>query len=857
MFAAAPQAPLSIVVSAAEEADESPGITISSISRSSGQKSSVQQLVALASRNLIDSLCHEIGALLMMEPPIDPVNPTSSADSPDPSSLSSLQVEGHEQVEGLGEGGGPKVVPTYQDLQDCWEVIEKEEPSAQHKVESPPTQTYPSSVDIGNSAPFVERQEGEFVFRWSPKEGEALSGVEGVREGILRAVQAWGGEVSNRGIGVSADPRESGLGLTLSALQSRPVLLLSVSSDSAGSVAVHCVVEGAVDPDEASLLETVRGNLLKGLSRELSRVDWRSAEKSSASTADGTVVEYRDLNSPLGEDDISPVESLGEEGEEPLPLFPVDDRASVDRAKQSFLQPQKDPGPAAAPSARRDPQVWEKARKVGLRLEQFEKKGLEESAAQQLQEMLDNSRTEGFLSVVKQYAREPEQVGGVGLGDVQTSGSQRGSLEDLFASGQKLSAATARDILEKDILSRPPMSPFEETAEDLRQPTTKLPMIQVDSPLARGRGGVDLFEGPTERYEPSAAGLAGLEDSSLYQRLMRSPEEEEEGEQAPDPLSVDSDTAKLDFLLMELERLPAEMHEQVLEGYRDLLLSDNVLFLLRRASSDADPSVPEGRRGLLRQLVEKSLSLQLQLAALLKSESLKHLQTIEDVCEVAVNFQQDELKFLERMEYLKPRFDTNLLSFLTHAIQEESSRIRRQQEQSSEWLQVLQIVQQGVLAEFAARYDQLLEPLLLMLRFEDPDIRTDLLRRFVRITPSMELPYLRELGLNLVARTHAEMHARGRVAQVGQEASGVADVLLEPGMRERLLQLESDLELYLSEEEVARRTAEFKAEVARQGQRVVVRHRNPVVQDEIETMTELQRRALKSLPVFDAGEEVE
>jgi hypothetical protein len=43
---------------------------------------------------------------------------------------------------------------------------------------------------------------------------------------------------------------------------------------------------------------------------------------------------------------------------------------------------------------------------------------------------------------------------------------------------------------------------------------------------------------------------------------------------------------------------------------------------------------------------------------------------------VAVTYQQDELKFLERMDYLKPRFDTSLLAYLNFAIAEEELKMK-------------------------------------------------------------------------------------------------------------------------------------------------------------------------------------
>ena len=61
----------------------------------------------------------------------------------------------------------------------------------------------------------------------------------------------------------------------------------------------------------------------------------------------------------------------------------------------------------------------------------------------------------------------------------------------------------------------------------------------------------------------------------------------------------------------------------------------------------------------------------------LKTESVRHLETIQDICEIAAKYQHDELKFLERMDYMKPRFDTSLLAYLTFAIAEEEATLKK------------------------------------------------------------------------------------------------------------------------------------------------------------------------------------
>ena len=191
---------------------------------------------------------------------------------------------------------------------------------------------------------------------------------------------------------------------------------------------------------------------------------------------------------------------------------------------------------------------------------------------------------------------------------------------------------------------------------------------------------------------------------------------------------------------------PAEMHGDILAAYKDVLLCDNLLFLLREAnvremdygtrllyvnmgysclegylsmtwlsyrglqSSDALES-----SGLLlpfahnhhtdihppnniithyryRKVTDAAQSATTELGALVKTESVRHLQTIHDVCEVAATYQQNEGQFLDRMEELRPLFDTTLLGFLNYAMQEEEMRIAAAggdaQRLPSPWIQV-------------------------------------------------------------------------------------------------------------------------------------------------------------------------
>ena len=141
---------------------------------------------------------------------------------------------------------------------------------------------------------------------------------------------------------------------------------------------------------------------------------------------------------------------------------------------------------------------------------------------------------------------------------------------------------------------------------------------------------------------------------------------------------------------------------------------------------------------------------------------------------------------------------------------------------------MLRLVQQGVLAEFESRFDRLLEPLLLVVRFEQAEVRAAVFERFVNITAAVDLPYMRQLGLNMVEGI------------VQKAAKGEA---IDPTLVTTLESFKFDcIERFLSERIVAEKLATFEAEAEAQGKQLVVRKRHPLVQAQIEELDEERRK---------------
>jgi hypothetical protein len=206
--------------------------------------------------------------------------------------------------------------------------------------------------------------------------------------------------------------------------------------------------------------------------------------------------------------------------------------------------------------------------------------------------------------------------------------------------GSKISAES-REELEKsqsvqlqlqEILSRPPP----DGVEDLDRPPTTLPMDFAAAGLEKG---IDIFEGPSAFLSPATSSLLGQQaqqPGASYAHII-----------AFRPEELAQDSKRLDLLLADLARADESMHELVLDSFRDLLLSGSFMYLMRNLNQTL---VDESSRLLCAKVINKATTLTAELGALVKTESVRHLQTIHDICDVAATYQQDEVRFLEEMD---------------------------------------------------------------------------------------------------------------------------------------------------------------------------------------------------------------
>lgn len=467
-----------------------------------------------------------------------------------------------------------------------------------------------------------------------------------------------------------------------------------------------------------------------------------------------------------------------------------------------------------------------KANEIGLRLDKFDNDGLKEQVAQELGNMLENSRKQGIYSYFSNVTDT------FILSDLTT--------ESITIDTSSIGAQSNSDNL---------VSLFQKG-------------VDISSSLICQQGSADTFPHVLSQQMQ-------LEISTDPTGGMLSNNENAE--------NVQLDLTRLEILAEELRRADEDRHEDILEAYKELYLSPNILQLLKSKNQDV---LDSNQRRIYGKITDKVISTVSQLAELIQIESAIHLEVIQAVCRVASLYQDNEMKFLEEMDLLKPKFTESLLSYIRFAIQNEEYSLQMKgvdpTVSPSSWLKVLTVVYNGILAELEARFSRLIEPLFLVLRFEDSQVQMALFERVVAKTPAVDLPYLKALSLNMVENIsnqqskHQEVSSGGDSSNVNngveqKQLVGVSiadtesddvdddsnkkkDILLSTDMsspywQQRATDFRRTIESYLSDDYIRERLNEFRGEVSEIGASVHFARRNSP--DEIVDPDELSPDALR------------
>jgi hypothetical protein len=692
---------------------------------------------------------------------------------------------------------------------------------------APVTATTTTTAANAQTVPVEEPLLGRQLFEWpkliDPKQ----------RAVVISCVQSWAYNYTARGIGMEAIKTAHGVNISF-AISSSASLSICLNDHRSKSILTSHFIDVDIDDRDRALLDRVTKKLESSVQKFVSELDVGLVD-----TDAGEVVEAKELNSSINGDDdgwTGPNAFRKQmqqrldgfnDNEEFLGYLDELSTTSVSSSQlplggkllNDYVQPipssqtqtatpraakQSLPKQPAGGSRKRDPAVMAAAADLGLKMESFENRGLEEQAIEELNNMVRNAQEQGFLQVIRSYRNN------------QTANATVASaVGDGMAEQPDLSALTEEGMTRsrehwQSMLNRTGYLDY----EDLSRPTPTLP---IDLKAGGLKGEFDLFSGPPlegqgSAQDPRAAQIESLSSSTLP---------------ASDPATIEVDIQRLSLLMNELQRAPSDMQDEIIESYRDLLLSGNMIYLLLQANRTEQSY---DNRLLYSKISQQAAKFSLELVSLMNQESMRHLQTIYDVCDIAQKYQHRELLFLEHLDYVKPRFDTAFLAYLNFAIEEEKRNQRSKGYDAtrypSKWLLILTVIRQGVQAEFEQRYERILEPLLLVVRFEQKFIREDLFHRFVNQTAPIDLQYMRTLALNMVDNIRANL--KQNPAYVDQE------------LYARLVELEGYVQLYLSEEYIEEKMAEFTETARKQGMEILLAHRNPMVRQEMDLQQDLE-----------------
>ena len=184
-------------------------------------------------------------------------------------------------------------------------------------------------------------------------------------------------------------------------------------------------------------------------------------------------------------------------------------------------------------------------------MEKFDKK---ENAA--VEEIFSENNGNSEISVVSGIEEDIEE-------------DKKLPLTELFQKGSDISAKTWQEMVTRQ-------AKIEEKEDDLSKPPTKFLINLKAGGLS---GGIDIFEGPPIYGENGETVPVNSILGQINKKIK------EENLVAPDLKNLEIDERNLFILMTELNRTDHMMHESILDSYRDFLLCDNFLYLMKEANT--------------------------------------------------------------------------------------------------------------------------------------------------------------------------------------------------------------------------------------------------------------------------------
>lgn len=299
-----------------------------------------------------------------------------------------------------------------------------------------------------------------------------------------------------------------------------------------------------------------------------------------------------------------------------------------------------------------------------------------------------------------------------------------------------------------------------------------------------------------------------------------------------DPIKLADESSRLQMLLDELLGQPFERFRAVAENYKDLLLSDNFVDLLKirlkkmaerdlealRRDDDSLRETHEREREILGKLVAYAQLLLKETRALGAELEAQQLEVIRSICQVAMDpkHQTEEetaIALSDAVRDMRPLLDDSFVAYLKFAVAEEEARLARvglvDDPEHNQWLFVLKIVQQGVYAEISKSINRYIDHIRYILRMETPRERRMLVSKLIDAMPTMDVrPFVKVVD-NIVSA-------------LGESARGEFDEGASLGeMTNQLLQLHRDVRELLPPERIAEKSRDADEWAARQKERLL------------------------------------
>jgi hypothetical protein len=234
-----------------------------------------------------------------------------------------------------------------------------------------------------------------------------------------------------------------------------------------------------------------------------------------------------------------------------------------------------------------------------------------------------------------------------------------------------------------------------------------------------------------------------------------------------DPLTLMAEKARLQMVIDELWNQPEERFRDVASEYKDVLLSENFVTLVKhRLNEMADRDVDALRcdnstlaasnlreREVLGGLVAYAQLLLKEVQALGAELEAQQLEVIRSICKVAMDpslqTEEDTATALgDAVREMRPMFDDAFVAYLKYAVAEEEARLARagvlDDPDHTQWLYVLKIVQQGVYNEIARGVSRYVDHIFYILRMKTAQERRMLLSEIIDVLPTMDVrPFVR------------------------------------------------------------------------------------------------------------------